>query len=419
MSPALASLLALVVALVLSMTTRINVGLVALVLAWVVGAYDSGTLGLDVVTNAFPSSLFLTALGVMAFFAAAESNGTLDRLARHAGRQLAFSDARLFAPIVFLLACAVAAIGPGTVPSVALVAPIAMAVGPRAGLTPFVIALLVGNGANAGNLSPVSAAGIVVNTKMAAVGLGGHEVKVMMANFLASILVTVVGFALFGRRRPAAVADTPENAPDGEPCWTWRHRLTLGAIATWIVCVVWLKWNLGLSALAALVLMIAARAVDEVATIRRVPWGALLMVTGVTTLVELLNATGGMDLFTSLLSRCATAHTVNAVMAFVTGAISLYSSTYAVVLPTFLPTVPSLIEKIGGGDPLAVALSVNVGASLVDVSPLSTMGALCLAAAPASIEARPLFRKLLLWGFAMLFVGAIICQLFAGMLARL
>ena len=66
-------------------------------------------------------------------------------------------------------------------------------------------------------------------------------------------------------------------------------------------------------------------------------------------------------------------------VAFVTGLISTYSSTSGVVLPTFLPMVPGLVRELGGGEPLAVALSINVGASLVDVSPLSTLGALCVA----------------------------------------
>ena len=52
------------------------------------------------------------------------------------------------------------------------------------------------------------------------------------------------------------------------------------------------------------------------------------------------------------------------------------------VLPTFLPTIPGLVEKLGGGNPLMIAYSINVGSHLVDVSPLSTLGALCLAAAP-------------------------------------
>ena len=106
-------------------------------------------------------------------------------------------------------------------------------------------------------------------------------------------------------------------------------------------------------------------------------------------------------------------------IAFVTGAISIYSSTSGVVLPAFLPTVPGLVRTLGGGDPLAVALSINVGSSLVDVSPLSTLGALCLAAVPDSSAARPLFRSLLLWGIAMAVAGALICQLLAGPFARL
>jgi hypothetical protein len=46
----------------------------------------------------------------------------------------------------------------------------------------------------------------------------------------------------------------------------------------------------------------------------------------------------------------------------VTGLISVYSSTSAVVLPAFLPTVPGLVARLGG-DPFSVASSMNVGAT--------------------------------------------------------
>ena len=67
---------------------------------------------------------------------------------------------------------------------------------------------------------------------------------------------------------------------------------------------------------------------------------------------------------------------------------------------------------------LAVALSINVGSALVDVSPLSTLGALCVAAVADPIEARDLFRKLLVWGLSMAIVGAVLCGLLAGPFAR-
>ena len=106
-------------------------------------------------------------------------------------------------------------------------------------------------------------------------------------------------------------------------------------------------------------------------------------------------------------------------MAMITGAISTYSSTSGVVLPAFLPTVPSLVERVGGGDPLAIALSINIGSALVDVSPLSTLGALCVAAVQNAEASRRLYHQLFGWGLSMILVGAGLSQLLAGWLARL
>jgi hypothetical protein len=119
-----------------------------------------------------------------------------------------------------------------------------------------------------------------------------------------------------------------------------------------------------------------------------------------------------------MLARAASPATVNGMIALVTGAISNYSSTSGVVLPAFLPTSARLVEQVGGGDPLAVALSINVGSSLVDVSPLSTLGALCVAAVSDPATSRTLFRALLAWGLSMIVVGALLCQVFAPVLAR-
>jgi hypothetical protein len=51
-------------------------------------------------------------------------------------------------------------------------------------------------------------------------------------------------------------------------------------------------------------------------------------------------------------------------------------------------------------------------------SPLSTLGALCVAAVADVAEARVLFRQLLIWGLSMSIVGAILCQTLAGVFAR-
>jgi len=410
LSPASVSVIALLIAIAISCTSRINVGLLAIPLAWAVGLYAGHPA--DGVLAGFPSGLFVMLAGVTTLFALAEANGTIGILAR---RLLGLARGRytLVPILMFLIACAISTVGPGAIVSVALVAPVGMALSTRAGIPPFLTALMIANGANAGNLSPLSAVGIIANTRMASVGLAGHEWKVWAANFLAHSLVGAAAYVLLiGRSRPRdAKAEIPQDR------LTRSQWITVAAIAGWIVGVVGLKLHIGLSAFAAAAVVIIASASDEAAAIKRMPWGTILMVCGVTMLVAMVEKTGGMDVFTALLAKLARPHTVNGVIALVTGLISTYSSTSAVVLPTFLPTVPRLVQQVGGGNPLAVALSINVGASIVDVSPLSTLGALCVAAVDDPEAARDLFRKLMIWGFSMAAVGALICQLFAGMFA--
>ena len=75
--------------------------------------------------------------------------------------------------------------------------------------------------------------------------------------------------------------------------------------------------------------------------------------------------------------------------------------------PAFLPMVPGLAAQLPGASALAIASSMNIGGHLVDVSPLSTIGALCLTG--AADGNRTLFNQLLAWGLSMCIVGALLC----------
>jgi Na+/H+ antiporter NhaD/arsenite permease-like protein len=412
------ALAALVGAILLSLTSRVNVGVVAIALAWLAGTLGAG-LTAEAVLGGFPGTLFVTLLGVTLLFAVAESNGTLAALAaRVVGA--ARGDARVLPWLLFLAAAALSSLGPGAVPTVALVAPLAMAAGARAGVAPFLTALMVCNGANAGNLSPVSAVGVVANGILARAGLGGHAVRLWLANAAAHAVVAALAYlALRPRRveRPASAGGGP--AVPAVPPFTRAEGLTLLAIVAWVAGLLAWRWPLGPSAAAAAALLIAARLADEGAALRRVPWGAITMVCGVSLLVALLEKTGGMPLFAALLARLATPATLDGTIALVTGAISTWSSTSGVVIPAFLPTARALVAQTGGGDPLAVALSIAVGSHLVDVSPLSTLGALCVATLADPAGQRALFRRLMTWGLAMIVGGAVLCQLLAGWVARI
>ena len=68
----------------------------------------------------------------------------------------------------------------------------------RAAIPPFLMALMVGNGAQAGALSRFAPTGIIVNTNMETIGLAGHETATYLNNLLAHAVVTFVAYFLFG-----------------------------------------------------------------------------------------------------------------------------------------------------------------------------------------------------------------------------
>ena len=413
MSLAWISVGALVLAVALSCTTAINVGVLSLSLALLVGLY-LGAMSPDAVLAGFPVALFITLVGVTLLFSIAECNGTLGRLTARAVR-LCRGHAGVLPIMFFVIGLIVATIGAGATPASALLAPPAMAVAGQAGIPPLLMAIIAGHGVLAGTLSPFAPTGIVADGVMARIGLGGVEWQTYGYNALAHTIVGFGGFfllggwRLFGRRDGAVTA---AQALVG--VMETQHWLTTAGIATLIVLVAGFAMNVGMVAVIIATILILLRTVDEQQAIKRMPWGVILMVTGVTVLIALLEKVEGLDLFTSGIARISTPRTIAPIVAFGTGIVSVYSSTSGVVLPAFLPMVPDLAQRMGGIQPLPIAWAMSTGASLVDLSSLSTVGALFIAGAVTGSDVRKLFNSLLIWGLSMSVVGAGLCWLLFG-----
>lgn len=410
------SLLALAGAVVAGSFLPVNVGLLSIALAFLVGVL-LGDMKLQSVVGGFPAGLFLTLVGVTLLFSQARANGTLERVAAAALR-LARGRAGVVPIVFFALALVFASIGPGNIAATALLAPVAMAAAGRAGVSPFLMAIMVCTGANAGALSPFAPTGIIANGLMASIGLEGVHWRNYCNALIAQSFVGFAGYFVFGGARLllAGAGAAADGGQAGETRFTWRQKLTLVAIAALIASVVLFDVDVTIGAFLAAAVLSLARAADEKEVLRGMPWSVVLMVCGVTVLIGVVDRTGGMDLLTSMLSSLSTQQTITGVIALVTGVISVYSSSSGVVLPAFLPTIPGLIEKLGGGDALAIASSINVGAHLVDVSPLSTLGALCISNAAPDVDRKRLFNQMLAWGLSMCLVGAAVCFLFFGLL---
>ena len=418
MSLAVISLLALFVVVAVGSFLPVNLGVLSIALACLVGVVLGG-MKLPAVVAGFPAGLFLTLIGVTLFFSQARVNGTLERVLEVAvglvrGRAGAI-------PIVFLfLALVFASIGPGNIAAVALLAPVAMVAAGRAGVPAFAMAIMVCSGANAGALSPFAPTGIIANGLMTNIGLEGAQWTNYISLLVAQSLVGFAGYFMFGGIRLLAAGKTAEAVQRGGENavpFTWQQKLTLAIIAALILLVLVFHLDITIGAFTGVAVLSLARAADEKEALKAIPWSVVLMVCGVTVLIGVAEKTGGMELLTSMLSSLSTQQSITGVIALVTGVISVYSSSSGVVLPAFLPTIPGLIEKLGG-DALAIASSIIVGAHLVDVSPLSTLGALCIANAAADVDRKRLFNQMLAWGLSMCVVGAIVCYVFFGLMMK-
>jgi Na+/H+ antiporter NhaD/arsenite permease-like protein len=424
MNLAVLSLLALIIAILVSCFTAVNVGFLSVALAFLIGHFVAG-LEVAQILSGFPSSLFFTLVGVTLLFSQASVNGTLEKVARRLVR-LARGNRGVIPIVFFVLALVLGASGAGGIAAAALLAPVAMRVAGEAGIGGFLMALMLANGSNAGTFSPIAPTGIIANDLMAGAGLAGMAWPNFFNTLAAQSFVAFGGYFLLGgaklfRGQTGTLPQNPERHPWDNIAGTRQEpfnraqRLTLIAIGALIAAVVLLGVDVGLGGFVAAVILSLLGAANEQNAVKAMPWGVVLMVCGVAVLIGVMDKTGGMDLFTGLLAKLAGPAYITGVMAFVTGVISVYSSSSGVVLPAFLPTIPGLVEHLPGASPLMIAYSVNVGAHLVDVSPLSTIGALCLACAAPQEDRQKLFAKLMAWGWSMALVGAVVCQLLFGM----
>jgi di/tricarboxylate transporter len=435
------SLIALVIVIIASCTTTVNPGILALVFAWVIAFILAPLWGAPLsvkdVAKGFPSDLFITLVGVTLLFTQAYLNGTLDKVA-HIAVRACRGNAGLIPITFFLLTCGFATIGAGNIAASALIAPMAMAAASRAGIPAFLMTLMVAHGAIAGALSPFSPTGVIARNQMDRIGLRGYDWQIFWHNWLANATVAIAGYLLFGGWRlftrghngagagsgdpaPATPPDpvgagSPDPGPTTAPATALapRHWGTLGIIALLLVGVTVFEVDVGLGAFAAAVLLAVTGLADDTEAVRKMPWGVILMVCGVTVLMVQMEQTGGTRQLTQLIGSVSDPTAGLVVVALVTGFVSVYSSTSGVVLPAFLPMVPGLIHELGGGEPLAFASTIIVSGHLVDSSPLSTIGALCVAGAGPGEDRRLLFTRTLTWGLSMVVVGAALCWAFFG-----
>ncbi|MFP3043914.1 hypothetical protein LQZ19_19035 [Treponema primitia] len=372
---AVVSLIFLVFAVVLGFVRKSNPGFIAMGLALILGLL--GKIGASTITAGFPTSLFVTLLGVMLLFSISQENKTLEWLARRVV-SLAGKKTFLIPIIVYVFNTILAAIGPGTIPVMSLMAVFTCSLAAEMGISPILLAAVNVLGAAAGGISPIAPTGIL-GLELAAKGnLTGIIPSTYFINsIIAQTVYFIVLYIVLGGYKMKSNVDVSTIKIEKI---NKNQIYTLIGMGVLVVAVVILKQNVGLVAFTVAMVLLIVRAADEKKAIAGVPWATLILVCGVNMLMAMIIKLGGIKLLSDGLATLMTPTTAPGILGLTAGIMSWFSSTSGVVMPTLIPTIPGIIEKVGGVSALVLLSAVTNSAHVAGTSPLSTGGSLGLAA---------------------------------------
>src|ERR1700754_2312078 len=215
MSQEVTSILVLVAVFLIGTLRPINMGLLGIVAAFVVGSAVG--VSEDDIFAGFPGDLFIILVGVTYLFAIANNNGTVDWLV-HAAVKAVGGRVALIPWVMFGITAVLTAVGSVVPAAVAIVAPIALGFARRYRINPVLMGLLVVNGATAGGFSPISIFGSIVNGVVEQNDLAGNPTLLFFSSLIFNTLLSVVVFFLFGGR------DLLNRRVDPDPQATGRFK---------------------------------------------------------------------------------------------------------------------------------------------------------------------------------------------------
>lgn len=413
---------------------KVHTGILMLPAAGFVGVWLAD-MPIKEVLAGFPLDLMILLAGITFFFGVAQANGTVGRLIDAALRKV--GDRTALLPLAFF--ALTTAIGSMGNPGGALVmVPIGMNVAKKKNIDPMLMALAMGTGISAGGFAPTSLFGVVTYGTAREAGIPLSPMLLFAVALVFNLLLLVAAYVIFGKphkTEQSAVKQSVNHAgakelalvgagrvgnpPSMQGCdiddevsapWTGIQKFTVFTMAVLVGSVV-IATGLGADpsigsialGLGALLVLIDPKCGN--AGINKIDWSTIMLVGGIITYVGVLEHMGAVDLLGDFAADMSVPLIAAVVVCVIAGLVSAFASTtamLAVLVPLAIPLVVS-----GGIPGWAMICAIGVCASIVDVSPFSTVGATMVATTPDESEHPRMTRLLMRWGLSMVVVGPI------------
>ncbi|MER7080667.1 Na+/H+ antiporter NhaD [Saccharopolyspora kobensis] len=421
-----------VIAFAVAAIRNVNIGIVLFPAACAVGL-GLADMTLEDVIAGFPLNILVLLVGVTYFFGIAHSNGTIQWLVDAALAGVGERD-RLLPLAFFVLTGTISAMG---APLGGLVtAPIGMSVAHERRIDPMLMALAMGTGLSAGAFAPTSLFGIITLGTAKEAGIAISPAVLFGSALVLNLVFLAVAYVLFGKQRQQASREpqrekaaanvgiplseygqstlTAELEPEADLGKRSRptavQLLTLAAIGLLIVLTIVIALLggepdigvlcFGLGAALALLEPSAAKK-----AMTRIDWGSVLLVGGIITYVGVLSELGVFDSLGEHAAHVGAPLLAALLLCAVAALVSAFASTtgmLAALVPLALPLIAD-----GGVPGWALICSIGLCASIVDVSPFSTVGAAFTASTVDEAQRPRMTRLLTWWSMSLVVIGPI------------
>jgi len=403
MSIEMIAILVLLAIFLIGAILPINIGFLGLAAAFIIGVPVSG-LSLDDVYSAFPVELFIIIVGITYMFTIIQKSGVIDLIADF-GLKLVNGKLVLIPWLMFALSSVLASVGTYGIAVVTLLGPIALKIAHKCKISPLMISIMIITGMQAGSFSPLNIFGVIVNGGMQMRGLEHAPALLLLNCFIYFGIVALIAFLLLGGLRLIKRDSTgiPYVASLGVPVdhvlperkegLNLYKGICLAAIAVLGILSIGFHMNLGFAAiLVGLVLALIAPSKQD-GVLKIMPWGVIFLVTGIVTFVGVLEKIGVMKFVTDMIADMGNPVLATLTVSYVGGFVSAFASTTG-----FLASIIPIAEPILVNSDLSsvnIMSAISASASIVDLSPLSSAGAILLANVQG-IKERVFFRQLLM-----------------------
>lgn len=458
MSAPVLSIIILAVMFLLATVLPLNMGALAFVGAFLLGSVVLGMSTSDILAN-FPGGLFLTIVGVTYLFAIAQNNGTIDLLVRGAVR-LVGSKVALIPWVMFAITAVITAVGALSPAAVAIIAPIALSFAAKHKINPLMMGMMVIHGAQAGGFSPIAVYGVTVNGIIAKTDLEASPMAIFLASFVFNLAIAVVLFIVLGGSKllstktgrlveqaagsrmavsvgalaagvtlqgsgsdisPSGVArkgtsgsssDSPSAAGAADAAGargTVPQLVTIAGLIALAVISLGFKVDVGfVSITIAMVLALVSPAAQKGA-VNKISWSTVLLICGMLTFVGVLEEAGTIKFVSDGVAHLGMPLLAALLICYIGAVVSAFASSTAILAALIPLAVPFLSTgEIGA---VGVIAALAVAATIVDVSPFSTNGALVLANAPEDVDKDKFYKQILAYSGIVVIAGPAIAWL--------